>query len=437
MQVSVESTGAIGRRMTVTLPAEELESAVSARLKRLAGQVKMPGFRKGKVPMKVVEAQYGHDAIAEASNELIQKSFQEALGQEGLMPAGGPKVEPKSMERGKEFEYTAEFDVYPEIPKTDLSGHEVEKTVSDIGDEDIDRTITTMLEQRKSWKQVERAAKTDDQTVIDFIGRIDDEAFEGGTANDVPLVLGSGSMIEGFEAGIEGAKAGDTITVEVTFPKDYQAEQLAGKLAKFEITVKSVSEPEVPALDDKFAKSLGIEGGIEQMKKDVKENLERERDQRQRSLLRNKVMEALLKANKFDVPKSLVAQEIQHMKETDRQQRAAQGMPDAGGMITDEIYEKLAERRVALGLIMAEIVKQKDLKVDADKVRQRVEALAANYESPESVVAWHYEQPERLAQIEQAVIEDAVVDSVLETATIKETRVNFQDLISTSTPNAG
>jgi trigger factor len=437
MQVSVESTGAIGRRMTVTLPAEELESAVSARLKRLAKQVKMPGFRKGKVPMNVVEAQYGNDAMAEASNELIQKSFQEALGQEGLMPAGGPKVEPKSMERGKAFEYIAEFDVYPEIPKTDLSGQEVEKAVSPIGDDDIERTITTMMEQRKNWKPVERAAKTDDQVVIDFIGRIDGEAFDGGTANDVPLVLGSGSMIEGFEAGIEGANTGDTVIVDVTFPGDYQAAQLAGKLAKFDITVKSVSEPELPALDDEFAKSLGIDGGIEQMKKDVKENLERERDQRARTLLRNKVMEALLKANEFDVPKGLVTQEIQHMKESDRQQRAAQGMPDAGATISDEIYEKLAERRVALGLIMAEIVKQNDLAVDKDKVRQRVEELAANYESPEAVIAWHYEKPERLAQLEQAVIEDAVIDTVLKTATIKETQVEFQELIKTSMPNAG
>ena len=437
MQVSVESTGAIGRRMTVTLPAEELESAVSARLKRLAKQVKMPGFRKGKVPMNVVEAQYGNDAMAEASNELIQKSFHEALGQEGLMPAGGPKVEPKSMERGKAFEYIAEFDVYPEIPKTDLSGQEVEKAVSQIGDEDVERTIITMMEQRKSWKPVERAATTDDQVVIDFIGRIDGDAFDGGTANDVPLVLGSGSMIEGFEAGIEGASAGDTVTVDVTFPKDYQAEQLAGKLAKFDITVKSVSEPELPALDDEFAKSLGIDGGIEQMKQDVKENLERERDQRARTLLRNKVMEALLEANKFDVPKGLVSQEIQHMKESDRQQRAAQGMPDAGPAISDDIYEKLAERRVALGLIMAEIVKQNNLEVDKDKVRQRVEDLAANYESPEAVIAWHYEKPERLAQLEQAVIEDAVIDTVLKTATIKETEVEFQDLIKTSMPNAG
>ena len=264
----------------------------------------------------------------------------------------------------------------------------MEKAVSPIGDDDIERTITTMMEQRKNWKPVERTAKTDDQVVIDFIGRIDGEAFDGGSANDVPLVLGSGSMIEGFEAGIEGASTGDTVIVDVTFPGDYQAAQLAGKLAKFDITVKSVSEPELPALDDEFAKSLGIDGGIEQMKKDVKENLERERDQRARTLLRNKVMEALLEANKFDVPEGLVTQEIQHMKESDRQQRAAQGMPDAGPAISDDIYEKLAERRVALGLIMAEIVKQNDLKVDADKVRKRVEDLAANYESPEDETAW-------------------------------------------------
>lgn len=437
MQVSVESTGAIGRRMTVTLPAEALEEAVAGKLKRLARQVRLPGFRKGKVPMKVVEAQYGNDAMAEASNDLIQKSFQEAIGQEGLIPAGGPSVEPKTIERGKAFEYVAEFDIYPEIPKTDLSGQEVEKLVSDISDEDVDRTIQTMLGQRKTWKPVERAAQNDDQVVIDFVGRIDGEAFEGGSATDVPLVLGSGSMIEGFESGIAGASAGDTVNIEVTFPEEYQASNLAGKPARFEVTVKSVSEPELPELDDEFAKSLGIEGGVEQMKKDVKENLERERDQRVQSQLRNRVMEALLKVNEFEVPKSLVAQEIQHMKESDRQQRATQGMPDTGGMINDDIYQKLAERRVALGLIMAEIVKQKDIKVDADMVRQRVEQLASSYESPEAVIAWHYEKPGRLAQMEQSVIEDAVVDSVLETAKIKETRVGFQDLIQKGMPQAG
>lgn len=437
MQVSVESTGAIGRRMTVTLPAEALEEAVAGKLKRLARQVRLPGFRKGKVPMKVVEAQYGNDAMAEASNDLIQKSFQEAIGQEGLIPAGGPSVEPKTIERGKAFEYVAEFDIYPEIPKTDLSGQEVEKLVSDISDEDVDRTIQTMLGQRKTWKPVERAAQNDDQVVIDFVGRIDGEAFEGGSATDVPLVLGSGSMIEGFESGIAGASAGDTVNIEVAFPEEYQASNLAGKPARFEVTVKSVSEPELPELDDEFAKSLGIEGGVEQMKKDVKENLERERDQRVQSQLRNRVMEALLKVNEFEVPKSLVAQEIQHMKESDRQQRATQDMPDTGGMINDDIYQKLAERRVALGLIMAEIVKQKDIKVDADMVRQRVEQLASSYESPEAVIAWHYEKPGRLAQMEQSVIEDAVVDSVLETAKIKETRVGFQDLIQKGMPQAG
>lgn len=437
MQVSVESKGAIGRRMTVTLPAEALEEAVAGKLKRLAKQVRLPGFRKGKVPMKVVEAQYGQDAMAEASNDLIKKSFQEAIGQEGLVPAGGPSVEPKTMERGKAFEYVAEFDVYPEIPKTDIEGQEVEKLVSEISDDDIDGTIKTMLGQRKAWKAVEQAAKEDDQVVVDFVGRIDGEVFEGGSANDIPLVLGSGSMIKGFESGIIGASAGDTVTIEVSFPEDYQAAHLAGKPAQFEVTVKSVSEPELPELNDDFAKSLGIEGGVEQLKKDVKANLERERDQRVQTQLRNRVMEALLKDNEFEVPGSLVTQEIQHMKESDQQQRAAQGMADTGGMINDDIYKKLAERRVALGLIMAEIVKQKDIKVDADKVREKVEELAASYESPEAVIAWHYEKPGRLAQMEQSVIEDAVVEAVLDTASIKETKISFQELIQKGVSQAG
>ncbi|MDH5633869.1 MAG: trigger factor [Gammaproteobacteria bacterium] len=432
MQVSVETTGSIGRRITVSIPAEELETAVAEQLKRLSRNVRMPGFRKGKVPMKVVEAQYGRDALAEASNQLVQNSIQEALSQESLVPAGLPGIELKTIERGKEFEYVAEFDVYPAIPKPDLSGEEVEKIVAEVTDADVDHTINTMLEQRKSWNPVDRAAADGDQVVIDFVGRIDGEAFAGGSAEAVPLVLGSGSMIEGFEAGIKGAKPDETVNVDVTFPADYRAENLAGKKAQFEITVKTVSEPELPPLDDEFAKELGIDGGVEQMKSDVRDNLERERKQRERNLLRNKVLETLLKVNEFDVPKGLISQEIRHMRESDRQQRMAQGLAGDNSMITDDIYEKLAERRVALGLIMAEIVKEKDLKADADQVRQRVEDLAANYESPQAVVAWHYEKPGRLASLEQAVLEDLVVDAVLMTAKVKESKIGFQELVKST-----
>ena len=436
MDVSVESTGNIGRRMTVTVPAEELESAIQARLKRLSKQVKMPGFRPGKVPLKVIEKQYGGQAVQEAASELIQASFERAVGQEGLEPAGGPRIEPKSLARGQSLEYVAEFDVYPEIKKTDLAGITLEKPICEILPADIDRTIETMRTQRKGWSEVDRAAADGDRATIDFKGKIGDEYFEGGQAENYPLELGSGSMIAGFEEGVSGLKPGEEKTIEVKFPEDYRAEQLAGKTAQFEITVKKIEEPKLPEVDDAFAKELGIEGGVEKLKDDVKENLERERTARIRNVLRTRVMQALLDANDFDVPASLVEQEARRMRAADQQQRQARGFPADDNMADDAQYRQAAERRVVLGLVLAEIIKEKELRADKDKVRARVDELAAGYEQPDAVIKWYYEQPGRLAEIENVVVEEQVVELLLETASVKGKATGFQDLVQLSVSGA-
>lgn len=436
MDVSVESTGSIGRRMKVTLPAEELENAVQARLKRLSRQVKMPGFRPGKVPLKVVEKQYGGQAVQEAASDLIQASFERAVGQEGLEPVGGPKIEPKSLARGQSLEYVAEFDVYPEIKKTDLSGVTIEKPICEILPADIDRTIETMRGQRKGWEEVDRASREGDRVTIDFKGKIGDEYFEGGQAENYPLELGSGAMIAGFEDGIRGMKSGEEKTIEVKFPDDYRAEQLAGKTAHFEIVAKKVEEPKLPEVNDEFAAELGIDGGVDKLKEDVKENLERERTARIRSILRSRVMQALMDANDIEVPAALVEQEARRMKAADQQQRQAQGYPADANTADDTQYRQAAERRVVLGLVLAEIIKDKQLQADKDKVRERVEELAAGYEQPEAVVKWYYEQPGRLAEIENVVVEEQVVELLLETASVKGKATGFQDLVQLSMSGA-
>ena len=295
MQVSVENTSTLGRRIKVTVPADRVEQEFSSRIKRLSGTVKLPGFRPGKVPAKVVEQKYGKQVMNELATELIQSTFQEAVGQESLRPAGGPKIDPTKPERGKELEYTAEFEVYPEIEKTDLEGAEIKRPVCEVAEEDIDRTIDTLRKQRASWESVDREAKKGDQVIIDFLGKIDGEAFAGGEAKDFALELGSESFIPGFEDGLIGVKAGDERNLDLTFPENYAAPHLQGKATTFEVTVKSVNEAKLPAVDEEFIKQLGLENAdVESFRKEVRTNLEREMRQRLRSLLSTRVVNAML-----------------------------------------------------------------------------------------------------------------------------------------------
>lgn len=431
MQVSVESVGSIGRRLTISLPAEQLEQAIVSRLQRLTKQVKMPGFRPGKVPMKIIEAEYGGQVIQEATGELIESSYQKALGQEGLRPAGSPKIEPKTMERGQALEYVAEFDVYPEAKKLDLKGQTIERLRCQITEADVDRTIETLRRQQITWNKVDRPAKLDDQIVIDFVGSIDGTEFAGGAAKDTPLVLGSGAMISGFEDQLIGISSGEERTIEVTFPEDYQAPELAAKKAQFVVTTKSVEEPELPEVNDEFVAKLGVENGsVEKLRSDVRDNLEREKQVRQRNVLRDHVLQALVEINDIDVPLGLIEQEINSMKQQEAQQQQSQGL--AVTESANDVYEASARRRVLLGLVVGEIVREQNITADKDLVRKRVEELAAGYESPDEVIRWHYESPERIQGIQSVVLEEKVVEALLQTATIKEQDIGFQELVKTS-----
>lgn len=429
MQVSVESTGNLGRLMTVAVPADEVEEQIQARLKNMAKNAKLPGFRPGKVPLKVIDSHYGNQVLQEVAGNIIESSLREAFTQEELVPAGGPDVQPRSLERGKDLEYTASFEVYPEIKKLDLAGVEIERPVCEVGEEDIDRTVETMRRQRMTYTPVERAAQNGDQVTIDFKGTIDGEPFAGGEAEDHQLVLGEGQFVEQLEDGIVGIKPGERRTVTVSFPDDYHGEAVAGKAVEFEVHVKEVAEPELPAVDEEFVKAFGVEDGDpDKFRVEIAQNLERERDERVSRLTRSRVMDALVGENDLEVPTPLVEQEIDSMISMNKTMLEQQGVPTDQFNPDRERYREDAERRVAMGLILSEIVQQNEMKADQDKVRQRIEKMAASYEQPEAFVQWYYSSRERLQQVESMVLEEQVVEMLLEGADTKETSISLQEL---------
>jgi trigger factor len=432
MQVSVEHKGNLGRRMTVAVPAEQFEQALASRFQRLSKQVKVPGFRPGKIPMKVIEARYGGRVLDEVAGELIQNTFREAIGQEGLKPVAGPHIHPKSIERGKELAYTAEFEVYPDIPKVDLAGHAIERPGCSITDEDVERSVQNLREQRTEWHAVEREARLGDRMKIDFEGKVDGEPFEGGQAQDFALVLGAGSLIPGFEEGLVGAKAGETRTLDLEFPATYLNEALAGKRAKFEIKAHETAEPVLPEVNEDFAHQFGIEdGSVDTLYKGVRANLNREMEQRLRTVLRTRVFEALVDANKFELPETLLNVEIEYIRRLHKAMRNQQGQADTETATAEEsvVYEATARRRVAQNLIIAEVIRAQDIKAEPENVRTRVMEMAQEYESPEEFVRACYAARERLAEVESAIVEEQVVEYLLGTATVTETPLTFQELV--------
>lgn len=424
MQVSVESTSSLGRRVKVAVPAETFEQAFADRLRRLSQQVKLPGFRPGKVPLKMVEARYGGQLLQEVAGDLIQTTLQQAIGEQGLKPAGGTKIRQHSLARGHALEYTAEFEVLPEIKQLDLAGIAIERPVATVTDEDVDRTLDTIRRQRTTWRPVERPAQAGDRVTIDFIGRLNGEPFEGGKGEAFPLVLGSGTFIKELEEGLLGIASGETRRINAAFPADYRFAPIAGKTVEFEVSVKEISEPVLPELDEEFARQLGItEGGVDKLRADVRNNLEREAAQRARAVLRRNVLEALLKANQFDVPASLVESEVKRLQ----QLSAANGQGNLGDPAQ---LQPRARSRVALGLILAEIVRARGMRPDAAKVRARIEEMAADYDAPQKFIEWYYASPERLGEVESLVLEERIVEELLTGATVQDRALGLQELLS-------
>ncbi|SDI24635.1 trigger factor [Pseudomonas flavescens] len=427
MQVSVESTSALERRITVGVPAERIEIEVSKRLQQTARRAKVPGFRPGKVPMSVIRQRYEESARQEALGELIQSSFYEAVVEQKLNPVGAPSVEPKAFEKGQDLQYVATFEVYPQLEIGGLEKIAIERLQAEVGDADVDNMLDILRKQNTRFEAVERAAEKDDQLNIDFVGKIDGEAFAGGSATGTQLVLGSGRMIPGFEDALVGVKAGEERVINPTFPEDYQNLDLAGKTAEFTVKVNSVSAPQLPELNDEFFALFGIkDGGLEGFRAEVRKNMERELRQAIKSKIKNQVMEGLLAANPVDVPKALIANEVSTLRVQAVQQFGGNIKPD---QLPAELFEEQAKRRVSLGLIVAEVVKQFELKPDDARVRELIQEMASAYQEPEQVVAWYYKNDQQLNEVRSVVLEEQVVDTVLQKANVTDKSVSYEEAV--------
>lgn len=427
MQVSVENTSALERRMTIAVPAERVENEVNKRLQQTAKRAKVAGFRPGKVPMSVIRQRFEADARQEAFGDLVQASFYEAIVEQKLNPAGAPAVEPKSFEKGKDLEFVAIFEVFPEFTVAGLESINVERLSAEVADADLDNMLEVLRKQNTRFEAVERAAQNDDQVNIDFVGKVDGEVFAGGSAKGTQLVLGSGRMIPGFEDGLVGAKAGEERVVNVTFPEDYQNLDLAGKAAEFTITVNSVSAPALPELNEEFFAQFGIkESTLEGFRAEVRKNMERELRQAIKTKVKNQVMDGLLAANPIEVPKALLENEVNRLRVQAVQQFGGNIKPE---QLPAELFEEQAKRRVVLGLIVAEVVKQFELKPDDAKVREMIEEMASAYQEPEQVIAWYYKNDQQLNEVRSVVLEEQVVDTVLQKATVTDKSVSYEDAV--------
>lgn len=430
MQVSVETTSGLERRLTVAVPAERLDSAVEQRLLEAQKNLRVDGFRPGKVPMREVKRRFAKAVRSEVLSDVMRDSFIKAVEEHKLEPAGMPRFEPTRNEPGKDLEFVAVFDVFPEIELASFSAVTVERPVAEVTEADVDNMIDNLRKQRATWEVAERAAEQGDRVNIDYEGFKGDEAFAGGSAKGQNLVLGSGSMIPGFEDGLVGAKAGDSKTLSLSFPEDYHAEELKGQAVEFRITVNKVEAQKLPEINEEFMKAFGVEGGdLAKFRSEVKKNMERELTNAVRAQIKGQVMDGLVNNHSFDVPGALVSNEIQRMRQQMMQQFGGGKQFDAS-ILPDDLFREQAERSVRLGLIVRQILEQNQLKADADKVRARIEEIAEQYEEPAEVVKWFYGNRQQLEQVEGAVLEEQVVELVLAAASQSDKAMSYEEVVA-------
>ena len=427
MEVTVESTGTLERRMRVELPVAPIEQQVDSRLKSVARTAKIKGFRPGKVPAKVVRQRYGKQVREEVLGEVLQKSYAAAVTQEKLSPAGGPKIETED-DNGETFAFTATFEVLPDISLKDLEKIRIERPEVTIADEDIDDMLMNLQKQKASWEEVERKSAAGDRVVIDFVGKLKGEAFPGGEGKEYPVVLGAGQMLPDFEKGLMGVKAGEETTFKVKFPKDYHAEDLAGKKADFEINVHRIEGEILPELNDEFAASFNVtEGGLEQFMADVRENMEREAEQKAKVDLREQVMNALLEANPIDIPHALKHREMHNLQKEAMQRLGVEDPEQAPSL---DNFSDAAEKRVALGLLLQQIIIDKQISVDETMIRARVEELCAGYENTEDMVNMYLNNPEVMRQIEPMVVEQQAINWIVDNGKTKDKKISFKEFMN-------
>lgn len=430
MQVSLETTSGLERRMTVAVPADQLDSAVEKRLREAQKNLRIDGFRPGKVPLREVKRRYGQAVRNEVAGDLMRDSFLKAVEEHNIEPAGMPRFEPQTDAASQDFQFVAVFDVFPEISLAAFDSISIERPLAEVTETDVDSMIANLRKQRASWETVERAAAEGDRVNIDYEGFKDGEAFAGGSAKGQNLVLGSDSMIPGFESGLVGLKAGDEKTLALTFPEDYQAEELKGQAVQFNITVNQVEGQQLPEIDADFMADYGVKSGDpDAFRAEVRKNMERELSNAVRGRVKGQVMDALVDQHDFDIPAALVSNEIQRMRQQMLQQFGGDQKLDPS-MLPEELFREQAERSVRLGLIVRQILEQNDLKADADKVRARIEEIASQYEEPQEVINWFYGNQQQLQQVEGAVLEEQVVELVLASATRTDKAESYEELVA-------
>ncbi|MBV4366055.1 trigger factor [Erwinia sp. BNK-24-b] len=433
MQVSVETTQGLGRRVTITVAKDVIENAVKNELVSVSKKVRIDGFRKGKVPMTVVAQRYGASVRQDVLGDLMQRNFVDAIIKEKINPAGAPNYVPGEYKTGEDFTYSVEFEVYPEVELKGLEAIEVEKPVVSVTDEDVDTMLDTLRKQQATWKETDRAAEAEDRATIDFSGSVDGEEFEGGKASDFVLAMGQGRMIPGFEDGIVGHKAGETFTIDVNFPEDYHAENLKGKAAKFEIVLKKVEERELPEFTEEFIKRFGVEdGSVAGLRTEVRKNMERELKGAVRNRVKTQAIDGLVNANEIDVPAALIDSEIDVLK-----RQAAQrfgGNEQQALELPRELFEEQAKRRVMVGLLLGEVIRTHELKADEDRVKTLIEEMASAYEDPSEVIEFYSKNNELMNNMRNVALEEQAVEAVLEKAKVTEKETNFQELMNQTQP---
>jgi trigger factor len=440
MQATIEKVSNLERRLNVALPMQEIEAEVESRLKRLARSVRMHGFRPGKVPYRLVQAQYGGQVRQEVVGDALQKSFGEAVRQQNLRVAGYPRFEPRSPPPAGEaaadeapppqVEFSATFEVYPEVTIGELSSATVVRPLVAVGEAEVDKTVEILRKQRVHYHAVERGAQPGDRISIDYRGTIEGAPFEGGSGSDHTTILGEGRLLAEFEMQVQGAKPGEQRAFELTFPEDYHGKDVAGKTAQFEVTVKHVATPHLPDVNADFAKSLGIaDGDLAKMRADVKANLEREVRRRRDARVKDQVMKALLETSSIELPKALVQMEIERLMQGMQQDLAGRGLKPENIPMPPEAFEPEARKRVTLGLIVAELVRRESLAAKPEQVKAMVQDYAESYEKPEEVVRWYYQSQDRLREVESLVLENNVVEWVLSQAKVEDQPTDFDELM--------
>ena len=430
---NVETLGTLERRVSMSLPAADIEREVDTRLKKLARNVKMPGFRPGKVPLKLIAQTYGPQVRSEVLSDAVQKAFSEVVKEANLKVAGFPRIEKKDGADAQALEFSATFEIYPEVKTADLAGVTIERPQVTVDDAAVEKTIGILRKQRTRFVRVERPAQAQDRLTVDFSGTIDGAAFAGGKGENLVFTLGEGRMLPEFDAAAQGMRPGETKSFELTFPADYHGKEVAGKRASFELTLKSVEEPQLPEVDGEFAKSLGIaDGDIPKMRTEIRANVERETNKRIEARLKAQVLQALLDRTPLELPKSLVQMEAQQLVERAAADLQARGLKPGQIPLDPTAFEATAQRRVALGLIIGELARAEKLQPKPAEVRAVVEQEAATYESPAEVVKWFYMQPQRLSEMEGVALEANVVKWVLGKATVVDKPVAFDELMGSN-----